>query len=67
MQAFSGCSEQGLLSSLGAQASRCGGFSYCGAWALGYAGLVVVVQGLVTVPNVDSSCTRDRTHGQLEE
>ena len=29
--AFSSCSEQGLLSSCGARASHCGGFSCCGA------------------------------------
>ena len=35
---FPGCSEQGLLSSWGTQASHCGGFSCCGSWALGQAG-----------------------------
>ena len=30
---FSSCGEQGLLSSCGMQASHCGGFSCCGAWA----------------------------------
>ena len=34
---FSSCSEQGLLSSCGAQASHCGGFSSCRAQALGCA------------------------------
>ena len=33
--AFSSCGEWGLLSSGGVQASRCGGFSRCGAQALG--------------------------------
>ena len=33
--AFSSCGEQGLLSSCSARASRCGGFSCRGAWALG--------------------------------
>ena len=33
-QAFSSCDEQRLLSSCGAWASHCSGFS-CGAWALG--------------------------------
>ena len=37
-RAFSSCGEQGLLSSWGAQASHCGGFSCCRAWALGHAG-----------------------------
>ena len=32
---FSSCSEQGLLSSCGAQASHYGDFSCWGAWALG--------------------------------
>ena len=36
--AFSSCSKKGLLSTCGARASHCGGFSYCkhglwGAWA----------------------------------
>ena len=34
-QAFSRCDEQGLVSNCGAWASRCGGFSCCGAQALG--------------------------------
>ena len=29
---FSSCGELGLLSSCGAQASRCSAFSRCGAW-----------------------------------
>ena len=37
-KAFSSCSKQGLLSSC-VRASRCGGFSYCGARALGCVGL----------------------------
>ena len=43
---FSSCSEWGLLCSCGAQASRCGGVSYCWAWALGHTGSVVAVWGL---------------------
>ena len=35
VQAFSSCSEQGLLSSCGAQVSHCGGFSCFGARLLG--------------------------------
>ena len=31
-------SEQGILFSCGKQASHCGGFSYCRAWALGHTG-----------------------------
>ena len=45
-EAFSSCSEQGLLSSGRVQASHCGGFSCCGARALGPAGSVVVVHGI---------------------
>ena len=36
---FSSCGEVGLLSGSGAQASHRGGFSCCGAQALGHAGL----------------------------
>ena len=36
---FSSCGEQGPLSSCDVWASRCGGFSCCGAQALGHAGL----------------------------
>ena len=42
---FSSCGEQGLLSSCGMQASLCGGFSCCGAQALGMQTSVVVVHG----------------------
>ena len=45
MQASSGCSEWGLLSSGRAQASHCSGFS-CGARALDTWALEAVVQGL---------------------
>ena len=38
MWAFSSCSQQGLLSSCGGLASHCGGFSGCGAQALGHVG-----------------------------
>ena len=34
VKAFSNCGEQGLLSSCGAPASHCGGFSCCRAQAL---------------------------------
>ena len=43
---FSSCSEWGLLSRSGAWASHCGGFSCCGAQALGQEGFAVVVSGL---------------------
>ena len=51
--AFSSCSKQGLLSSCGARASHCGGFSCCGAQALGHVGSVVVgCTGLVALWHV---------------
>ena len=43
---FSLVSASGGYSSGRAQASHCGGFSYCGAWAIGCKGSVVVVPGL---------------------
>ena len=45
-QAFSSCIEHGLLSSCGAQASHCGGFSCFRAQALGSQASVVVAQEL---------------------
>ena len=35
---FSSCGKQGLLSSCGAWACHCGGFSCCRVWALGQTG-----------------------------
>ena len=35
VQAFSGCGERGATLRCGVQASHCGGFSCCRAWALG--------------------------------
>ena len=43
-QSLSSCDEQGLFSSCGVQASHCGGFSCCGAWALEHS--VVAAIGL---------------------
>ena len=45
-QLFSSCDKQGPLSTCGAQASDCGGFSSCRAWALGHAGSVAAAFGL---------------------
>ena len=45
-QTFSSCGERGLLFVFGVQASHCGGFSYCAAWALGAWASVVVAHGL---------------------
>ena len=45
-QAFSSCSEWGLLFSCGVQASHCGGFSCCRAHALDTWASVVVAQAL---------------------
>ena len=42
---FSRCHEWGLLCSCDVQASHCGGFSGCGAWAPGYTGSVVWLPG----------------------
>ena len=39
------CGERGLLF-VAVRASRCGGFSCCGAWAPGARASVVVAQGL---------------------
>ena len=44
-RAFSSCFTQGLLF-VAAQASHCGGFSCCGAWALGAQASIVAAHGL---------------------
>ena len=44
--ALSSCSERGLLSGCGAQASHCGGFSCCGALVLGSQASVFAAPGL---------------------
>ena len=54
MQAFSSCSEQGLLSSCSARASHCSGLSCWAAWALEH-------MGLVASWHVGSFLTRDQT------
>ena len=70
---FSSCHEQGLLSSLGARASHCGGFSCCGARARSAQASAVVAPGsraqtqlsrtgFVAAPHVRSSRIRDQTH-----
>ena len=58
---FSSCGKQRLLSSCGARASHCSGFSCCGAQALGHKGSALVVYRLSCSWNVASSWTRDRT------
>ena len=45
-RASSGCGEWGLLSTCGVRASHCGGFSCCGAWALGTWASGFVAHGL---------------------
>ena len=45
-RAFSSCGEQGATLCCGARASHCGGFSCCGAGALGTWASVVVAHGL---------------------
>ena len=59
--AFSSCSERGATLHCGARASHCGGFSCCGARALGTWASVVVAHGLqragsVAVAHRLSSC-----------
>ena len=61
MQAFCSCGERGLLSSSGAWASHCSGFSYCRAQALGMQALVVVAPGLDAPWHVEPSQSRDGT------
>ena len=51
-RAFSSCIQQELLSSCGAQASHCGGFSCCGARALGRWASVVVAPMLSSTGSV---------------
>ena len=46
----------------GARASHCGGFSCCGAWALGTWAQQLWLTGLVAPRHVASSWTRARTH-----
>ena len=46
MRAFSSCGERGPTLRCSAQASHCGGFSCCGAQALGVWASVVVAHGL---------------------
>ena len=62
VRALSSRSEQGLLSSCGAQASRCSGSFCCGAQALGL-GTAVVVHGLTfrEACGILGSWTRDQT------
>ena len=45
MWAFSSCSKRGLLF-VAVWASHCGGFSCCGAWAIGAQASVVAAHGL---------------------
>ena len=42
---FLSLQRAGAISSCGAQASHCGGFSHCGAWVLGQAGFRWAVCG----------------------
>ena len=71
---FSGCGEQGLVSSCGAQASHCSDFSWCRAWLQGaqaqwlwLLGSSAQAQcswctGLVAPQHVGSSWIRDWPH-----
>ena len=62
-QAFSSCDEQRLLSSCGAWASHCSGFSR-GAWALGhkYWAQYLCPTSLVASRHTGPSWTRDQTY-----
>ena len=46
VRAFSSCGKWGATLHCGVQASHCGGFSCCGAWALDARASVVVAHGL---------------------
>ena len=48
----SSCSKRGLLSSCDVQASRCGGFSRCGARALELVDLIAVAPGIWSTGSV---------------
>ena len=61
VQAFSSCSEYGLLSGYSAQASYCGSFSRRRAQPLGPVGSVVVAHWLSFPWHVKSSRTREQT------
>ena len=52
VQTFSSCGEWGLLSSRGAWASHCSGFSRCRAWTLGTCASVVAALGLLSTGSV---------------
>ena len=61
VQALLVATREGLLSSCGAPASHCSGFS-CGAWALGCVDSVIVwFAGLVASRQVESSLKRQET------
>ena len=59
--AFSSCSDRGLLSGGGAQASLCDGFSCCGVHALGTSAQQLWYLGPAAPRQVGSSWTRDPT------
>ena len=61
-RAFSSCSERELLPRCCTRASHCGGFSCCGARALGLVGSVAVTLRLGCSKAGGSSQTRDQTH-----
>ena len=61
-EAISSCSERRLLSSCGARASHCGGFSCCEAQTPGAWAQKLRLTGLVALQQVVSFRTRDQTH-----
>lgn len=60
-RAFSSCGEQGFTLHCRAWASHCGGFSICGAQALGRGGFSSCCTGLVVLRYAESSRARDHT------
>ena len=69
---FSSCHEQGLLSSCGAWASHCSGFSCCGAVTLGLMGSVAASPGLKSTDSVvvvlpGLSCSEARASSQVRD
>ena len=54
--AFSSCGERGVALRCAAQASHCGGFSCCGAQALGAWASVVVACGLISCGSLALEC-----------
>ena len=63
---LSSCRERGQVSNCSVQASHCGGFSCCGARALGVQVQKLGHMGVVALQHVGSSQTRDPLHWQAD-